>query len=133
MGNAEPVGDPPGVVDVLAGAAGAGARGRGAVVVELERDPDDVIAALGQQRRRDRAESTPPDMATTTRVSAGRPGRSRAPSISDGETAVKSIWFMGRDYTRKSAGGNRCWDQVRTVMRGLVPRIHVLGREGRRG
>ena len=33
-----------GIVDVLAGAAGALAVGRRAVVVELERDPDDVVA-----------------------------------------------------------------------------------------
>ena len=51
MGDAEPVGHAPRVVDVLAGAARALAPRRGAVVVELQRDADDVVAFGGQQRR----------------------------------------------------------------------------------
>ena len=51
MRNADALGDSAGVVDVAAGAAGALAVGRGAVVVELQRDADDVIAGIGQQRR----------------------------------------------------------------------------------
>ncbi len=52
--NADALGDRAGVVDVLAGAAGALAVGGGAVVVELQRDADDVIALGLQQRGRDR-------------------------------------------------------------------------------
>ena len=55
MRNADGVGHTPRVVDVLAGAAGLGPPHRLAVVVELERDPDDVIAGLGQERGRHRA------------------------------------------------------------------------------
>ena len=44
MGNAELGGDVAGVVDVLAGAAGALAMGRRTMVVELQRDADDVVA-----------------------------------------------------------------------------------------
>ena len=53
MRNADPVGDRAGVVDVLAGAAGALAlRGR-TVVVKLQGDADDLMARLRKQRRRD--------------------------------------------------------------------------------
>ena len=52
--NAEALGDRAGVVDVLAGATGALAVGRRAMVVELQRDADHVIAGLGEQRRGDR-------------------------------------------------------------------------------
>ena len=54
MRNAEPRGDRAGIVDVAAGAAGALAVGRGAMIVELQRDADHVIAGFRQQRRRDR-------------------------------------------------------------------------------
>ena len=50
---------------------------RRAMVVELQRDADDVVAFASFSRPATTEESTPPDMATTTRVSAGRPGRSR--------------------------------------------------------
>ena len=53
MGDCEPGGDVAGVVNVLAGAAGALAVGRRAVVVELHRHADDVVALARQQRRRD--------------------------------------------------------------------------------
>ena len=53
MGNAEPRGDVARVVDVLAGAAGALAVRRRAVIVELHRDADDVVAVARQQRRDD--------------------------------------------------------------------------------
>ena len=53
MGNAEPRGDVARVVDVLAGAAGALAVGRRAVIVELHGDADDVVAVARQQRRDD--------------------------------------------------------------------------------
>jgi hypothetical protein len=54
MGNADPRGHGPRVVNIAAGAACAFAVGRRAVVEELERDANDVIALLGQQRRRHR-------------------------------------------------------------------------------
>ena len=54
MGNGERIGNAAGVVDVLTGAAGALAVGRGAVVVELQRDADDVIALGLEQRGRHR-------------------------------------------------------------------------------
>ena len=54
MRDAERLGDAAGVVDVLAGAAGALAVHGGAVVVELQRDADDVVALALQQRRDDR-------------------------------------------------------------------------------
>ena len=53
VGNAEVLGDAAGIVDVAAGAAGAGAMSRLAVVVELQRHADNVVAGLGQQRRDD--------------------------------------------------------------------------------
>ncbi len=53
MGDAEPGGDVARVVDVLAGAAGALAVGRRAMVVELHRHADDVVAFARQQRRGD--------------------------------------------------------------------------------
>ena len=52
--NADALRDRAGVVDVLAGAAGALAMGGGAVVVELQRHADDVVALGLQQRRGDR-------------------------------------------------------------------------------
>ncbi len=54
MGNAEPRGDVARVVDVLTGAAGAFAMRRRAVVVELQRHADDIVALGGQKRRDDR-------------------------------------------------------------------------------
>src|SRR3984957_7456749 len=54
MRNAEAGGYGTGIMDVAAGAAGALAVGRCALIVELERDADHVIAGLRQQRRRDR-------------------------------------------------------------------------------
>ena len=54
MRDAEPVGDARGIVDILAGAAGALAADGGAMVVELQGDADDLEAALDQQRRRHR-------------------------------------------------------------------------------
>ncbi|MND74849.1 hypothetical protein D3C80_664530 [compost metagenome] len=47
--NADQFGGQTGVVDVLTGAAGALLLERGAVVIELQRDADHVIAGLGQQ------------------------------------------------------------------------------------
>src|SRR5262249_26479581 len=54
VGNADPLRPRAGVIDVLAGAARALAVGRGAVVVELQRDADYVVALGLEQRRRDR-------------------------------------------------------------------------------
>jgi hypothetical protein len=55
MRDVERVGDPAGIVDVLPGAAGAAAAGRGAVVVELQRGADDVMPLLAQQAGDDAA------------------------------------------------------------------------------
>ena len=52
--DAEPVGDPAGVVDVLAGATGAGPSPLGARRIELQRDADDLVAGLRQQGGGDR-------------------------------------------------------------------------------
>ena len=49
MRDAERLGDAAGIVDVLAGAARAGAMRRRAMIVELQRDADDVIALALQQ------------------------------------------------------------------------------------
>ena len=54
MRNADALGDIARVVDVLAGAAGALAMGRRAMVVKLQRDADDVVALRLQQRSRGR-------------------------------------------------------------------------------
>ena len=54
MRNADALGDRARVVDIAAGATGALAVGRRAMIVELERDADDVVAGIGQQRRGDR-------------------------------------------------------------------------------
>ena len=54
MRNADRLGDAAGVVDILAGAAGAGAVHGFAMVVELQGDADDVIALALQQRRHHR-------------------------------------------------------------------------------
>ena len=49
MRDADALGDRARIMDVAAGAAGALAMGRLAVVVELQRDADDVIA-LGREQ-----------------------------------------------------------------------------------
>src|SRR5262249_56362413 len=54
VGDADPLRHRARVIDVLAGAAGTFAVGRGAMVVELQRDADDVVALGLEQRRRDR-------------------------------------------------------------------------------
>ena len=55
MRDAERLGDARGIADILAGAAGALAPRRGAVIVELQGDADDLAALLDEQRGRDRA------------------------------------------------------------------------------
>ena len=55
VGNAEPVGDGARVLDVLSGAAGAFLLNGQAVIVELERHADGVIAGMFHERRRHRA------------------------------------------------------------------------------
>ena len=83
MRNAERVGDAARIVDVLAGAAAALPARRLAVIVELQRDADDLVA-LRCMSAAATEESTPPDMATTTRVlctrsaGVGREGSVRA-------------------------------------------------------
>ena len=63
----------------LAGAAGALLGGRRAMVVKLQRDADDVVAGAFSSPATTE-ESTPPDIATTTRVVARGPGRSSSMS-----------------------------------------------------
>ena len=75
--NAERVGNPAGVVDVLAGAAAALAAGGVAVIVELQGDADDVVPGL-RISAATTEESTPPDMATTTRWRLPANGRARS-------------------------------------------------------
>ena len=55
VGDAQPLGDRPGILDVLAGAAGTLAAGRGTVVVELQGDADHLVALPAQQAGDDRA------------------------------------------------------------------------------
>ena len=52
--DAERLGDAPRVGDVLPGAARSGAMSRGAVIVELQRHADDVVAFALQHARHDR-------------------------------------------------------------------------------
>ena len=59
MRDADPFGDAAGVVDILPGAARPLLGQRRAVVIELQRHADDVIAFLGQHRRHDRAVDAP--------------------------------------------------------------------------
>jgi hypothetical protein len=54
MGNAQPIGHAPRIVDVLTGAAGSRPADRLTVVVELQRDADHLVAGFDQKRRRDR-------------------------------------------------------------------------------
>ena len=59
MGNAERLGDAPGIVDVLAGTAGTRPVDGGSVVVELQRHAEDVVAlALHQARHDGRIDAT---------------------------------------------------------------------------
>ena len=53
--DAKPIGDGARILDVAAGTACALAAGGRAVVVELERDADDLVAGLGEQCRGHRA------------------------------------------------------------------------------
>src|SRR5665811_1339650 len=54
MRDADPLGDIAGVMDVLAGAAGALAMGGRPMVVQLQRDADNVVTLGFQQRSRHR-------------------------------------------------------------------------------
>jgi len=58
MRDADPLGDVARIVNVLAGAAGALAMGRRTVVVELQRNADDVVALRLQKRSRRRGVDT---------------------------------------------------------------------------
>ena len=53
VGNSQAVGDGPRVVDVATGTTRSLAVGRLAVIVELQRHPDHLIALVGQERRDD--------------------------------------------------------------------------------
>ena len=54
MRNADAFGNGAGIVNIAAGATGPLAMGRRAMVVELQRDPDDVVPGVSQKRRRNR-------------------------------------------------------------------------------
>ncbi|GIX14265.1 MAG: hypothetical protein KatS3mg118_2224 [Paracoccaceae bacterium] len=83
VGNAQTLGHPPGVADVLPRAAGAAALHRRAVIVELQGDP--ITSWPSWASRAATTElSTPPDIATTTRR---RPPGSAAPVVA---------WSTGR-------------------------------------
>ena len=75
--NAEPGGDVARVVDVLAGAAGALAMGRRAVVVELHRHADDVVA-LAASSAATTVELTPPGHRHDDAGVRGRLGEAQA-------------------------------------------------------
>jgi hypothetical protein len=124
MGKAHLLGHAAGVVDVAARAAGALLGQRRAVIVELQGDAHHVIAFLGQLAATTEL-STPPDMATTTRVSAGglaKPselsvsGRSsamaRGPSraVDHGlisETEARQTWHLSEEELEEWRGGRR--------------------------
>ena len=73
MGDAEPVADGLGVVDVLAGAAAARALHRLAMIVELERDADHLGAGARGERGHDRAVDAARHGDDDTGIGAGRP------------------------------------------------------------
>ena len=77
MRDAETFGDARCVAHILSRAAGPLAAGRGAVVIKLQCDADDIEPGARQQTPRPPRSSTPPDIATTTRVRDGSPERSR--------------------------------------------------------
>ena len=55
MGDADRIGHQAGIVDVLAGAARAGASRDATVIIELERHADCLVAGLSHERGRYRA------------------------------------------------------------------------------
>ena len=83
----EPFGDARRILDVLAGAAGALAAARRALVVELQRDADDLVALFGEDRRRHRAV----DAARHADHHAGRPlGLGEAERVHDASPSACS-------------------------------------------
>ena len=86
MRDADPLGDIAGVVDVLPGAAGALAMGGRAMIVQLQRDADDVIPLGLQQRSRHR------------RIDAARHG--------DDDPGV--LWPAFEIQTVEHVSGHRC-------------------------
>ena len=69
-----PFGDPAGIADILAGTAGAGPADGGAMVVELQRDTDDLIT-LGVQHRGGDRTVDPAGHRHRHPGSRGRPGK----------------------------------------------------------
>ena len=100
MWNADAFSDGAGVMDVTTGTAGALTVDRSAVIVELQRNPDDIVAGVAQQRRRDRRIDTARhgdnharvgrpalDVKTVAHVSTGRksfPGGRTRPKVARG-------------------------------------------------
>ena len=89
MRDADRLGDAAGIVDVLAGAAGALAMGGGAVIVELQRDADDIVA-LALEQGRDDGRIDAARHGTTTRVFEGSVGRSSVLSMVRPEAPFKA-------------------------------------------
>ena len=58
MRDAEPVGDAARVVDILPGTAGSAPANRGAVIVELQGDADDLVPLLLEERSHHRGVDT---------------------------------------------------------------------------
>ena len=92
MGDAELGRDPAGIMDVLAGAAGALAPHRLAMIVELERDADDLIARPASGAPRPPRNRRRPTWRRRSACPAGSPARpiDRAHILDQ----AGSIWLM---------------------------------------
>jgi hypothetical protein len=88
--DADPLCDVAGIVDVATGAAGALTMGRGTVVIELQRDPDHVIAFGLEQGGRHRG------------VDATRHG-DHDPCVLGAAFEIQTVWH-GRGHRLQSRG-----------------------------
>ena len=109
MGDADPVGHLARIVDVLAGAARALAADGHAVVVELEGDPDHVVALLTQQGGGDGGVDTAGHGDNDARV--------RRPLCNTERVHGRKFWgdFMERNISDACTGATirqQCWDAV---------------------
>src|SRR5215831_10149804 len=119
VGNADALRHRARVIDILAGAAGALAMGRGAMVVELQRDADDVVALGLEQRRRDRG------------VDATRHGDDHAGILRrafEVEAVEHLRLFPARTFARPGADVERRASQHLTI--GTRSRDRTAAREG---
>ena len=90
MSDAEPVGDPARVVNVLSSATTAAPPDRLAMVVELQGDANDLVALL-LSNAATTEELTPPDIATTTR--RGRRAGARLLEVTTLRDAMGTCWM----------------------------------------